>query len=394
MVHFGSMKKKAVYVVGLSTKHGRTKVLKFWREPVIKPLVIVGIFAMIFCCFVSVRERSDKNEALSRTQSSRFEAEHNDLGASGRKFRIDRSGVSESLSRWRELVGSHQCSGTTPDFREFLENISPDIVVSMLAHMSATELGCEESGALFDVWASADPAKAALWAERVPGEKARLDLMRLAAYRWAVIDDRKAAEWALGLPDEDSRIAIAEAIASESMSQNPVAALDLLSKLPALTEKSDVVPRAAAEWAHKDRFRAFEWAKQIGNEDLRREVMERIAVASSEHDPLAAAEIALNSIAPSPERDRALVLVVQRWAQIDPVAASGWVSHLPDSVLCNDVVQNMVRFWASSDLTSTSHWVLSLRSAEAKSKAAFAYAKVLEQTDSIEAARWLDAALR
>jgi hypothetical protein len=274
------------------------------------------------------------------------------------------------------------------EFERLMQNMTDQDVIHLLSEMNSADLKGESARYLFDRWATARPQDAAGWAQGLADPQARQSFMELAAIRWANQDLTQAAAWARNLPEEDSRMKIMESVGSEAIRSAPVEALRLGVELPAGEKRTNLLRRAAAEWAVSDRERALEWARQIKDSDLRQQVTGQVVAASANHNPAQAAVIALEEMTPGAEQDRALVSIVEHWLQTDPEGASQWVSGFPDNELGQDAVSSLVNGWANRDLEATAEWLSSLPAGALRTNGILAYADVLKRTDPELAKRW------
>ncbi len=271
---------------------------------------------------------------------------------------------------------------------KFLEGMTLEMAAILLYEMGEDEMKDAAAQRLFDYWATGSPRKAAALAEAINDPQTRLILLNIAALRWAVSDLTGAAAWARNLPDDNVRTEIMTAVSSEAIRSDPFEALRLITELSSSTAQTNVILRAAAEWAYQNPGEVMRWADQIEDLKLRQQVIEQIAVASAEKNPASAAVIALEKLPAGGDQDRALVSIVQRWAQSDPIAASHWVSQFPNDALGHDAMENLVTLWADMDLNASGKWLLSLQPSELRNVGIQTYARVLSRTDAELAKRW------
>ena len=272
--------------------------------------------------------------------------------------------------------------------KQSVEGLSPEMAAALLASLNRDELKCDAAQRLFELWATAKPSEAAVWAQGLADLATLTAFVKLAALRWASFDLSNSVAWARALPDGELRTEIIAAIGFEAVRSATPVALNLAAELPAGQAQADLILRATAEWAYTDQHGVMQWAQQIKDSDLRLLATEQIAVASAEKDPIGAANIALQQMSPGAEQDRALVCIVQRFVQTDPVAASAWVSGFPANALGRDAIDNLVNIWAHRDLVASGNWLSSLPSGGLRNAGVLAYSRVLAQTDPASAQRW------
>jgi hypothetical protein len=266
-----------------------------------------------------------------------------------------------------------------------MEGLTPEMAATLLANLNPADLKTAAARQLFDHWATANPGAAAVWAQSQADPETCQSFMNVAAMRWAVTDLSKAAAWARNLPEGNSRTEIMAAVGSEAVRSNPLEAMRLGIEMPAGTAQADLICRASAEWAVTDRDSAMEWAEQIEDKDLRQRVTEQIVVASADQDPVKVATLALQQLTPGVEQDRAIVSIVQRLVQTDPVGASAWVSGFPENALGRDAMDNLVNLWADRDLVAPGNWLLTLPTGELRNTGILAYSRVLTRTEEAKA---------
>lgn len=269
-----------------------------------------------------------------------------------------------------------------------MRDITPANVSTLMARLNPQDLKGIAAAMLFDFWATALPGEAAEWAQTQTDAETCQSLTQLAALRWAVSDLNQALAWARSLPEGEPRTAIMAAISSEAVRSAPLEALRLGIELPPSVAKTELIRRAAAEWAISDCESALEWAKQIEDEDLRQQVTGQMVAAFANQDPVNAAKTALLEMAPGVEQDRAVVSIIQHWVQSDPEGASAWVSQFPDGPLGKDAMENLVNLWSSQDLVASGNWLLSLPPSELQASGVLAYSRVLKRTNPELARSW------
>jgi hypothetical protein len=260
-----------------------------------------------------------------------------------------------------------------------MEDVTPEAAARLLADFDPEEMKGSGARALFDLWATSNPQDAVAWAQGLGDPETRQAFLHLSALRWATVNLPAAAAWARSLPEGDARTEIMAAVGSEAVRSDPLEAMLIGFELPACSVQADLILRAAAEWAATDRHNAVGWATQIKDPHLLQQVTERVVVASAEADPLAAVTIALQQMAPGAAQDRAMVSIVQRWAQTDPELAAAWVSGFPGGSLGRDAMDNLIGLWATRDSVASGKWLLTLPSGELREAGLLAHARVIER---------------
>lgn len=295
----------------------------------------------------------------------------------------------ESLSnRLRDLDAIENPSEKCAALQDFLHGIKAESAAGLLASMGLDQLDGDIAHLLFDRWAMSHPQAAMAWAQARHDPRMSLHFMRLAALRWTATNLLEAVGWVHSLADGSVRVEMISTVGHEVVRIDPIEALRLASELPEGDSKAEIMSRAAGEWAVSDLAGSVEWALRIEEGKLRQQILERIVIVVAAQDLQAAANLTLQHMAQGPEQDRALVSIVQQWAQVDPVVASSWVSQFPDDLLGRDAVEVMVNLWARRDPIASREWLSSLPFGRTRNAAVLAYSRVIELTDAELAKRW------
>jgi hypothetical protein len=85
-----------------------------------------------------------------------------------------------------------------------------------------------------------------------------------------------------------------------------------------------------------------------------------VVVAAADSNPPEAAAWAVQTMAPGAAQDRAVVAVVQRWAQQAPLQAAEWVAQFPDSSVGRSAIRSLVEIWSVEDPAAASEWLKGL----------------------------------
>lgn len=79
-------------------------------------------------------------------------------------------------------------------------------------------------------------------------------------------------------------------------------------------------------WTESEPAAALAWVTAQPPSLMRDRLAARVIWVHAQHDPVAAAALAPELLAPSPIRDQALLGIVRHWARRDPLAAVAWVA--------------------------------------------------------------------
>ena len=89
----------------------------------------------------------------------------------------------------------------------------------------------------------------------------------------------------------------------------------------------------------------------------------------------------------TPVRSRAVVGIVQQWAQTNPALAASWVEQFPAGTLRDTATQNLLSIWTSQDAAAAGKWVEQLPVGNSRDTALAAYQTALAQSAIIAAAQ-------
>ncbi|MCE9612833.1 MAG: hypothetical protein K8T26_01065 [Lentisphaerae bacterium] len=209
-------------------------------------------------------------------------------------------------------------------------------------------------------WALQDVEDAAAWVSGMPGGAARQAGMDQVAIAWVGQDAGAALAWARQLPAGQEREQAVRQVAYEVSRTQPAEALQLALALPADRARDELLRHAALQWAAQDPAAAAAWATALDDSTLREAVMASIAASWAEQDPLGAAEMVTQAMSPGRAQDDALIAIVQRCTQQNPLRAAEWVSQFPETALKETAMDNLVAIWSHQDAASLDAWLCSL----------------------------------
>jgi hypothetical protein len=191
-------------------------------------------------------------------------------------------------------------------------------------------------------WAEEHPQAAAAWAALLAEGPMQSEVVSQIAIAWANIDLTAAADWVSSLPDSAAKQQALANLAYEACRSTPETALALAESLPPNAERGTLVVYAVSQWAAADPTAATAWAENVADANLRQRLVAAVAVALAKQDGAAAARLAASAIAPGEEQDRAVVAIVQRWAQTAPRDALSWIRQFPNPSLRQAALQSIV----------------------------------------------------
>jgi hypothetical protein len=212
-------------------------------------------------------------------------------------------------------------------------------------------------GLLAADWAGQDPEPALAWASGAADVALRDEILVSLSIGWATRAGPEAVAWSQSLKDEGLRERVQLAIGSELARADPAQALALVDGLPASAEKDELLKRVVGQMTASAPPAVVSWAQEIKDEGVRAECLALVATVWANQEPGQAALLTASSIPAGGTQERAVVAVVQRWAQQDPEAAGNWVAAFPQGTLQDIALENLVINWAHSDRQAASDWI-------------------------------------
>ncbi|HZR18799.1 MAG TPA: hypothetical protein VFE51_16040 [Verrucomicrobiae bacterium] len=227
-------------------------------------------------------------------------------------------------------------------------------------------------------WAEENPTAAREWISEQPEGRIR----RAALEQIAIADSNRdlptAAAWAMALPNGPDELAAKVTVAYEAARTDPVQAVDLASTLPPTPQRDDLLVHAASQWSSTDFTNAVSWALQVSDPQLRDRLVSAVAVGSAKEEPVAAATLAAQDLPPGPQQDRAVVSIVQRWAETSPDETAAWVAQFPQAPLRDAATRELLIAWLGQNPDAAESWVDSLPAGGPRERGLAAYEQALE----------------
>lgn len=209
-------------------------------------------------------------------------------------------------------------------------------------------------------WVEKDPQAVADGLSEMEPSPIQRAAQRDLAVTWAQSQLSMSLVWAQGLPEGDQRTAALLDVGYEAARTAPLAAVTLASQMTASAERDQLLGFATSQWAATEASEALAWAKQVPDEQLRQRLLAEVVVAAADSNPQGAAVWAVESMDPGPAQDRAVVAVVQRWAQQAPVQAAEWVAQFPDGQAGRSAIRSLLEIWSVEDPTAAEEWLKGL----------------------------------
>ena len=168
---------------------------------------------------------------------------------------------------------------------------------------------------------------------------------------------KRSFEDALVTPDAASREKALEQVAWDGIDVDADLARRAFEKLPTDSPaRQRLAAHFAMRLAESNPDEAIGWAKTLA-ESERAEALGRVAVVISNKEPERAARLIAEEIPAGTPRDRAVVQVLQRWAQAEPAAAAGWTGELPVGAARSAGLKVTLGAWLEKDAPATAAWI-------------------------------------
>lgn len=189
---------------------------------------------------------------------------------------------------------------------------------------------------------------------------------------------RASFDRAAGEKDAAAREKILESVAWDAIDVDPALSREAFAALTPDSESSRrLVGHFAMRLADEDPERAIEWAAALEQEEERSDAFGRIAVVISATDPSRAATLVSEEMTAGPPRDRAVVQVIQRWAQAAPADAATWIAAFPQGAARSAGIKTVAAAWMQSDAPALAAWVEAREEGPVRTEAILAAAEAL-----------------
>ena len=181
--------------------------------------------------------------------------------------------------------------------------------------------------------ASLGPEGAFRWAEELPDPAFRdVMLVRVASAAAATrLGARPAAEWAAKRIRSGREEGLPRRIGTRWIANDPVAAMEWLSSLPASADRNDGLEESFRDWLQRDRAAAYEWIQKQKLEPWNEAAFSLYAVNLAFSEPRRAMEVAIGL---DRYRNPTVIKAGRVWASTDRAAAEAWLaqSNLPKEI--------------------------------------------------------------
>jgi len=198
-------------------------------------------------------------------------------------------------------------------------------------------------------WTVMAPADAAEWVLQFPSGEERDRLLQQVAIMWSNQDVKAAFAWGQNLSQEGNQVDVRMAMVEEAIRQDPASALEMANGLQHGTGRELLIIRALSEWAAREPVAALQSVASVTDPVWQQQLRAALVPVIAGFDGRSGARLAATWLTASPEQERVVVAVVQRWAQESPEAAAEWVDRFPAGSLRLAALDNLTRIWKLKD---------------------------------------------
>lgn len=158
---------------------------------------------------------------------------------------------------------------------------------------------------------------------------------------WAAKNPEGALAAVLKLPDCDERNHALAAVCYGVAQDDPEAAIEVAQTLKLDKQSGQIMPNLIQEWATSDFFSALNWVNNQPASNQRNDWTERIAFALSQTEPADAETLVLTEIPPGAAQNKAVLKVLDQWADKDVDGAIAWANGFPEGPLRNEALEKL-----------------------------------------------------
>lgn len=234
-----------------------------------------------------------------------------------------------------------------------------------------------------EAWTAEAPEAAATWAADAVTNRGRSTCLAVVLSQWGRTDPAAAIEWARASLAGPLREVALSSAAQQWAASDPRAAAGVLHELGDDRLRQQTAVLVAMRWFPQEPEAACAWARELGAGSMADAVWCQIAHAMAASDPPRAARLALTHLTPGPEQDRAIVGVIQRWAQSDPEAVAAWVQQFHAGPVQRSAAGNLVQVWAHADAAGAAAWVQGLPPGGLREEAALTLSAAADRFDGV-----------
>lgn len=237
------------------------------------------------------------------------------------------------LMQLAQIMAGEDADERLAALEAWVEKIPATQVRPLLERLSASDQAGVVGQLLVRHLTGMDTRAAAEWVEKLTESEARRTLQAAVALAWSETDLPGALAWARALPGEDASEHVFTQLGYEVARESPVEALALAVNLPPTAEREALILHGLRQWAAADAEAARAWLLQWPENEMRHRALADFATVLADQDGDAGARFAVGYLAPGTDFERAIIGVVQRWAQRDLPATQAWIETFPATSL-------------------------------------------------------------
>jgi hypothetical protein len=230
-----------------------------------------------------------------------------------------------------------QSDVTRPTLSSVETDCPVDISISVVTNSIKAPTIQIEPG--FDVIVAVQPAVTNVSAD-VPnrtGSDEKSDLLRKLR-EWAASDAEGALSGVLKLPVCEERNEALAAVCYGMAQTDPAVAIETAKTLKLDQQPGGVMENLVQQWATTDFSSALDWVNNQPAGDQRNDLTRRIAFVLSETQPASAAILVIDQIPPGVAQNKAILTVLDLWANKDVDSAIAWASEFPEGPLRDEAL--------------------------------------------------------
>jgi len=219
-------------------------------------------------------------------------------------------------------------------------------VCKWLANLTNQDLTGNTGRLLLRRWVDLNPAAAINWVTQLGDPAIHQELVDVAAIAWSENDMPNALAWVESLPEDATKNQALADLGYEVARDDPVVAMQIATQLPASDYADSLLLHALAQFSSADPGQSQQLALSLPEGSLRDQALSTVATVQARQDGAGAAQFAVEYIPPGAGLDRAVIGVVQLWAQNNLTDAAFWVQSFPASPIRDLAVQSLNPFAA------------------------------------------------
>jgi len=208
-------------------------------------------------------------------------------------------------------------------------------------------------------WAASDSKEALAWAQGLPNFKLRAGMIREILEAWASNDPKGAADFALSQPPGNEQDGLLEAVMKKWFFSDPEGAVSWISSISKVQTRNRLLAHALSSYARSNPVGAASYVHLITSAKDRKDAYLAIAREWADRDPLGA--VAWAKDWPETMRGEIGMMFVGQLSGMDRTdLAVQLLMSWPESKTQIDLLGNLARQWAQSDLEGAIAWFKTL----------------------------------